>query len=175
MSDKIYVLDASAFIGGFYSKKVSNFTTSDVILEIKDIKSKLFLQSAIEDGFIEIREPDPQDLRKVEEVIMSSGDILRLSEVDKRIVALALTLKKDNFDPIVVTDDYSIQNVLKIMKISYKSILTPGIKALVGWIKVCKGCKQKYPSDSSLEECEICGSPVFRKRIKVNKKMNKNR
>ena len=68
-------------------------------------------------------------------------------------------------NPMVVTDDYSIQNVLKIMGIPYRSVLTKGIEDVVGWVKICKGCKKKYPSDTVLIECEICGSPIYRKRI----------
>jgi len=165
MSQKIYVLDASAFIGGFYSKDAPNFTTEDVILEVKDIKSKIMLQSAIEQGRIKIKEPDYGDIKQVDEIVKTSGDIISLSDVDKKIVALALALKKENFSPIVVTDDYSMQNVLKIIKIPYSSVLTRGIKEVFRWIKICKGCKKKYPPDYPSEECEICGSPVFRKRI----------
>lgn len=165
MSKKIYVLDASAFIGGFYSKDSLNFTTEDVILEVKDIKSKMMLQSAIEQERIRIKEPNYRDIRGVDEIVRSSGDIVSLSDVDKKIVALALTLKKENFNPIVITDDYSMQNVLKIIKIPYRSVLTKGIKEVFRWIKICKGCKKEYTPDYPSEECEICGSTVFRKRI----------
>ena len=48
MYHKVYVLDASAIIGGFSSKKYQNFITASVISEIKDLKSKLILESAIE-------------------------------------------------------------------------------------------------------------------------------
>ncbi len=162
----VYVLDSSGIIGGFYSKKLANFTISQVIGEIKDLKSEIFLQSALENGYITIKEPASQDCKQVNKVITESGDILRLSDVDKQVIALALTLKRDGMMPIVVTDDYSIQNVLKIMGISYQSVLTRGIENVVGWIKICKGCKKKYSSNNSLTECEICGSPIHRKRIK---------
>ena len=99
MQKKIYILDASAIIGGFFSKSYANFTTSGAILEIKDLKSEILLQSAIEKGHIELEEPDEEDIEKIDEIIKSSGDILRLSDVDKHIVALALKFKceSDNF------------------------------------------------------------------------------
>lgn len=168
MSNEVYVLDSSGIIGGFISKKLPNFTTSQVIREIKDFKSQILLQTAIENGQINIKEPAIQDIKRVEEIITESGDILRLSEVDKQIIALALTLQGDDMKPTVVTDDYSIQNALKIMEIPSKSILTKGIDDTVGWTKFCKGCKKIYPPQYSLKECEICGSPIHRKRI--NKK-----
>jgi len=172
MGNEVYVLDSSGIIGGFISRKLPNFTNSQVIMEIKDLKSQIALQSAIENGLITIKEPDSQDIKEVEKVIKESGDVLRLSDVDKQVLALAISLKRDNMVPTVVTDDYSIQNVLKIMGISYRSVLTKGIEDVVGWVKFCKGCKKRYPSDYSQKECEICGSPISRKRIKKQKKTN---
>jgi Predicted nucleic acid-binding protein, consists of a PIN domain and a Zn-ribbon module len=169
MQKKVYVLDASAIIGGFYSKNYANFTTSGAILEIKDLKSELLLRSAIENGHIKVEEPDPEDINEINQVITSSGDILRLSDVDRCIVALAFKFKRNGFKPIVVTDDYSMQNTLKTIRIDYQSVLTPGIKEIINWVKICKGCKKRYPSDYKFEECEICGSPIFRKRIKTIK------
>lgn len=166
MKDQVYVIDSSGIIGGFLSGKSPNFTTSQVIMEIKDLKSKIFLQSALEEGRIIIKEPTQEDVNQVGKVIIESGDILRLSDVDKQVIALAITLKKDNRLPTVVTDDYSIQNVLKIMEIPFRSVLTRGIQDVVGWIKFCKGCKKIYPSDYSSTDCEICGSPISRKRKK---------
>lgn len=114
-------------------------------MEIKDLKSQISLQSAIENGLITIKEPDSHDIKEVEKVIKESGDVLRLSDADKQVLALAISLKRDNMIPTVVTDDYSIQNVLKIMGISYRSVLTKGIEDVVGWVKFCKGCKRDIP------------------------------
>ena len=85
MSDKVYVLDASAIIGGFSSKKFQNYITASVIVEVKDFKSKLFLESTIEDGTINILEPESVDIKNVTDVIRKSGDVLRLSEEDKNL------------------------------------------------------------------------------------------
>ncbi len=166
MYHKVYVLDASAIIGGFSSKKYQNFITAAVISEIKDLKSKLILESAIEQRSIRILEPELIDIKNVSKVIIKSGDVLRLSEVDKNIVALAFRLKRESMNPIVVTDDYSMQNVLKIVEMPYRSVLTEGIKGIYGWVKVCKGCKKKYPPEYMYDECEICGTRIIKKRLK---------
>jgi len=165
MKEKVYVLDASGIIGGFISSKHKNITISAVISEIKDLKSQITMQSALDQGKIIIKEPDSDSLNQVQGAIENSGDILRLSEVDIEVVALAVTLKT-NHNPTVVTDDYSIQNILKILEIPYRSVLTEGIKQTYGWIKICRGCRKKYPSDYKWDDCEICGSVVYRKRIK---------
>jgi len=166
MSDNVYVLDASAIIGGFSSKKSQNFITATVISEIKDFKSKLYLESAIEDGSITIIEPESVDIKNVSDIIIKSGDVLRLSDVDKNLVALAFKLKREHKNPLVVTDDYSMQNVLKIVGIPYRSVLTEGINEIYGWVKICKGCKKKYPPEYVFDECEICGTRIIKKRIK---------
>ncbi len=172
MSDRVYVLDASAIIGGFSSKKFQNYITASVMVEVKDFKSKLFLESTIEDGTITILEPESVDIKNVTTVIRKSGDVLRLSEEDKNLVALAFKLKRENNDPMVVTDDYSMQNVLKIVGIPFRSVLTEGITEIYGWIKICKGCKKKYPPEYAYDECEICGTRIIKRRIK-KKAINK--
>ena len=166
MGDNVYVLDASAIIGGFSSKESQNFITASVISEIKDFKSKLYLESAIEDGSITIREPESVDIKNVSDIIIKSGDVLRLSDVDKNLVALAFKLKREHKNPLVVTDDYSMQNVLKIVGMPYRSVLTEGINEIYGWVKICKGCKRKYPPEYVFDECEICGTRIIKKRIK---------
>jgi endoribonuclease Nob1 len=166
MTKRVYVLDASAIIGGFISKKSDNFVTASVISEIKDLKSKISLERAIEDGSITIMEPEPVDIDDVTAVIKKSGDVLRLSSVDIKLVALGFKLKRESMDPMVVTDDYSMQNVLKIVELPYRGVLTEGINEVYGWIKICKGCKKKYPPEYGYDECEICGTRIIKKRIK---------
>jgi len=165
MKKKVYVLDASGIIGGFISSKHINITNSAVISEIKDLKSQMLVESALKQGTLLIEEPVSDCLNTVQSAIEMSGDVLRLSETDKAVVALALTLKK-NYDPVVVTDDYSIQNILKILQIPSRSVLTQGISEVYGWIKICRGCRKKYPANYPEDECEICGSNVYSKRIK---------
>jgi UPF0271 protein len=169
MVNKVYVLDASAIIGGFASKKYQSFITASVVSEIKDLKSKLLLESAIDNSSIKIMEPESIDIKNVSKVVRESGDILRLSKVDMNLIALAFKLKRESSKPMVVTDDYSMQNVLKIVGIPYRSVLTEGIKEIYGWIKVCKGCKKKYPSEYLFDECEICGTRIIKKRLKMNR------
>lgn len=166
MPETVFILDSSAIIGGFYSREKSNFITNEVISEIKDLKSTILLESAIEKGYIKIKEPDDESIKEVDAAILSSGDNLRLSPVDKNVIALALKYKKKGFKPLVVTDDYSMQNTLKTINIDYRSVLTEGIDDVINWVKKCRGCKKIYPSDYPHNDCEICGSPIFKKKIK---------
>jgi len=93
---------------------------------------------------------------------------MRLSSTDKDIIALALKHKQDGDDVVTVTDDYSMQNSLKLLNIEFKSVRTKGINSTIQWKRICKGCRKEYPSDSMEEVCEICGSPIIRKRVNAH-------
>lgn len=167
MKDLYYVLDASAFINGFEPKGKYNFTVCEITDEVKDLKSSIILNQAIEDRKIIIKEPDDEFMEKLNRIIQNSGDDLRLSEPDKKLLALALSLEGEGKEIKVITDDYSMQNVLKILNIPYDSIITEGIKGVYNWKKTCEGCKKEYPADYPYDDCEICGSRIFKKRIKT--------
>jgi len=164
MRKKVYILDASGIIGGFISQKHLNFTTSAILNEIKDLKSQMRIQFALQEGKIQIVEPDSGSLKEVKKAVKNSGDILRLSTADTELIALAVFFKK-NYNLQVVTDDYSMQNILKIMNIPYRSVITDGIHEIYGWIKICRGCRKKYPPDHEGNECDICGSTLYTKKI----------
>jgi endoribonuclease Nob1 len=162
---KVYVLDTSAIIGRFLSPDSANITTNGVIMEIKDFKSRIFTENALEEGMLQLKEPEDWALNKVQRIMETSGDILRLSKVDIKIMALAVTLT-EFYEPVLVTDDYSIQNLSKILKIPYRSVLTRGIEEVYSWILICQGCKKQYPHQYKGEDCEICGSQLVKRRKK---------
>ena len=88
-----------------------------------------------------------------------SGDIGRLSDVDVTVIALALDL-----EGIILTDDYSIQNVAKIMGIEYRPVGMKGIKKVEKWNYQCTGCKKWFKENSP--ECPICGHSLRSHRKK---------
>ena len=85
-----YVLDASAFINGFKLISNNNFTVPEITAEIKDFESRLVLDMAIDDGKLIIQDVEAKCIDEVDEVISASGDVLRLSVADKKLIALAL-------------------------------------------------------------------------------------
>ena len=147
-----YVLDASAFINGFKPISKNNFTVPEITAEIKDFESRLLYDSAVDDG-----------------ILVESGDILRLSVPDKKIIALALMLMDEGKSVKVISDDYTIQNTLKIINIPYSGIITEGIKEIYNWKNVCQGCKKEFDEDYPFDDCDVCGSKIFKKGIKVSK------
>jgi UPF0271 protein len=164
-----YVLDASAIINGFKINSNNNYTVPEITSEIKDLKSKLTFDMLIEEGNLIIQDVPNKYISSVNDVISMSGDILRLSIPDIKLISLACMLQDEGKDVKVISDDYTIQNTLKIMEIPYSGVMTEGIKGIYNWKKVCEGCKKEYDDDYPFEDCEICGSRIFKKRIKVSR------
>ncbi len=94
-----------------------------------------------------------ESLEKVDEVAKKTGDAGRLSPMDRTVLALALDV-----DGTILSDDYSIQNVARVMGIGFRPVGTKGITKVAKWNYRCVGCgkwyKEKYP------ECPVCGSSM---------------
>ncbi len=150
----MHVLDASAII---LRKAVFEdmITVPEVIQEIKDFSSRLYLLAVS----IRVEEARDDFVEKVRKVAKVTGDIERLSDTDIKLIAKAL--EKNG---ILVTDDYSIQNVARKLGIRYENVVQKGIEKEFKWIRVCKGCGRK----TEREICEICGSETRLKRVRQN-------
>ena len=166
MKNIVYILDASAFINGYEPTGNLNYTVSDISYEIKALEVQLRFNQAIDENRLSIRNPSTEYVEDLENIIKKSGDTLRLSQPDKMLLALALELQNEYENIKVLTDDYSIQNVLKILNIPFESIITEGIEQVYNWVKTCNGCRKDYPEDYPYDDCEICGASLFNRRIK---------
>ncbi len=164
---KVRVLDASAIIHGYNPviEEGEHYTTPEVLEEVES--KKIIVDQALSFGKLKIMSPNKECIKKVEEIVKKTGD--NLSKQDIGILALAL-----NLNAVLYTDDYGIQNVAKKLNIEVRGIsFKPTDKDFV-WRKVCEGCKKLYPADYEEEVCEICGSPLKRKMVKLRLK-KKNR
>jgi len=121
---------------------------------------------AMESGKLKIRVPRKEFVEKVREFSKAAGDVLYLSEADMQVLALALELKELAGSPVLVTDDYSIQNVAKSLNIEFASLLTFGIRFFFQWVLYCPACRKKYPQDYKFKKCEVCGTELKRKPAK---------
>ena len=125
------------------------------------------LKIAIKNGKLDLRAPTEQYRKKVKERANEIGDLFLLSETDIDLLAIALELKAQDYNPKIVTDDYSMQNVAKRLNIIFVSLSTSGITRLLEWIRYCPGCYKKYPSKHKLNFCSICGTKLKRKPKKT--------
>ena len=121
-SDRVLVLDTAAFLAGLqlYFSNECLYTTPDVLEEVKDHESKEKLEMAISLGRIIVLEP--RETINIERKVRK-----RLSDTDISVIKLSLYLKRTGKDVVVVTDDYTLQKVLKEFGLEYMSVKTIGV------------------------------------------------
>jgi len=166
MKRRVIVLDTSAFIAGF-----DPLTVPEKQYTVPEVKKELIAGSmpwmrfnaAVENGKLMIRNPKSSVFQEIQEASRKVGDMRYLSEADLQVLALALELKGRGLSPLIVTDDYSIQNVANKIDVEFTSLMTFGIKFRFKWILYCPACFRKYPSDYKFKICEVCGTELKRK------------
>ena len=127
----IYLIDAAAILNDemfYFSPSKKYITTSLVALEIRDFRSKALLDSALNNNFLRIQDPSAEAIKKISEIAKSIGS--RLSKADFSLIALALEMQKQKQKVKVITDDFSIQNILLKLRISFESVIQGKIKKL---------------------------------------------
>jgi UPF0271 protein len=156
---KIFIIDTSAVLSG---KQITDIkgeivTTPGVSNELKpggrDYQTYQFL---IEKG-LKVISPSKDSVDFVNKNAKETGDHGRLSSTDVEVIALALDLqKKPDKNIIILTDDYSIQNLANHLKIKFESISQDSITKRFKWIYRCQGCGKKFKEHISV--CPICGA-----------------
>ena len=163
------VLDTSAFIAGFDPFGVTDpvFTVPAVGHEVvsNSIMYTRF-KTAMENGKLQVKAPSVLFVDKVTQSSKALGDVLYLSDTDKQVLALALELKSGGEDALIVTDDYSIQNVADQLGLGFAPLMTFGIRYRLDWMIYCPACHRKYPTDYKSKTCEACGTELKRKPFK---------
>jgi UPF0271 protein len=163
---KVAVLDTSAFIAGFdpFSLEVEEYTVPMVKEEIPESSMlEVRFETAEASGRLKVKVPNEEFLKRVKASATSVGDKFFLSETDLQLLALALQLKIDGHSPVIVTDDYSIQNVADQMGVGFASLATFGIRLRLTWMRYCPACHREYPADSKAKTCKVCGTKLKRK------------
>lgn len=154
---KPLVLDASALIAGFQPQDGEYLTVPEVLGEVKDESMRLLLELRVREGALKLREPDEEALLKVKGAASRSGYTALLSLTDTKLLALALSV-----GGALATDDYDIQNMARELGIPYTPLAEEGIKRILRWKNICKGCGRVYTSKYTEKRCEVCGSALVR-------------
>jgi len=161
----IYVLDSSAFIFNFsISLSAIAYTTEEVIQEVSRNRFvQLKIDAYILQGSLKVLIPPSEYLSKVSLATADTADLKVLSKTDLSIIALALYLK-ENMDKelVLITDDYSLQNIAYVLGIKFKSMTVKGITKEIKWMIYCPACG-KVVKDSKMSICPICGHQLRRK------------
>ena len=156
---KIYILDTSAILSGktINLDNAKMVTTQGISDELKpggrDYQSFQYL---IEQG-LAIQLPTRESTDKIKDASNKTGDTYRLSKADIEILALALDISEDDTkEAIILTDDYSIQNVAHFLNIKFESVSQSGITKRFKWNCRCRGCGKKFKENIKI--CPICGA-----------------
>jgi len=102
---------------------------------------------------IQINLPSDESRGKVRAAAEKTGDIDRLSPTDTEVLSLALELGAP-----LISDDYSIQNLSRVLGINCIPMEQKGIKKIFFWKYRCRGCGKEY--DRDIKECLICGKTL---------------
>lgn len=153
------VLDTSALMSGrrFAGELL---TTDDVLNELRRLKALTPELASFLDVKVRVVSPSRESLEAVRTASEDTGDAHRLSPTDLGLLAAAFQLKAT-----IVTDDYSIQNLARVLGVSHEPVLETGITEVVQWRYRCSGCGKFY--EAWAETCPICGAKVRTTRARA--------
>jgi UPF0271 protein len=152
-----YVVDTSAILSGKdLPTDCELFSSPKILDELKHGKMKMRLDFLIESG-LKVISPSEKAKEEVKQAAEKTGDVARVSEADIEILSLAKEL-----EAVLLSDDYSIQNLASKLGVEYRGIAQDGITEIYKWRFRCKGCG-RYWKDMH-KECPVCGSELKTKR-----------
>src|SRR5207245_3394104 len=126
---KLVCLDTSAFIMGFNPTRPGEVYTVPAVEDelLRGTITQLRFHVNKEKGKVIIKTPSLRALESVETVSAKAGEKGHVSQAEREVVALALDLKQDGQDPVIVSDDYAVQNMAEHLHLSYGSLANFGI------------------------------------------------
>lgn len=106
---------------------------------------------------LQVRSAAPRSFDAVDEAGLAAGNLGRLSDADRSLIALAY-----DQDAVLVTDDHTMLDLSERLGIQCRTVNSEGIHGTKDFRPRCSGCGRWYDADGmpKREECIICGSPV---------------
>ncbi len=179
--ESIIIFDTNIFLKGldFNVIKSEIYTVPEVLDEIKVErylkKNRTIIDRihcAIESQKLILKSANEEYVRKVVERSKITNDFIVLSDVDIKLIALALEFKQTSNKKIVLyTNDYSMENLCLELNISFSPLYKEGIIKKKLFEIFCPFCKIQKNLNEQI--CEICGSKLKR-RTKENSKNTVN-
>ncbi len=148
---KGYVLDTSVlYYGKDFPEGFECVVTPGVIRELdkEGMGERLELLLASK---IRVLSASKRSLERVGKEAERTGDSERLSETDKELLALSLDLGYE-----LLSDDYSIQNIARVLGVPCRGMDQRGIQQVFEWEARCIGCGKAFQADTKV--CDVCGS-----------------
>jgi UPF0271 protein len=157
-----FVLDTSLLLGGKEPPPGRWMTTPEARAEVspggRDARR---LDFWLAQG-LEVRSGDRKSVDAVDEAGMAGGNLGRLSDADRSLLALALDQKA-----ILVTDDFTMLDVASRIGVNSQTVNTEGISDTKKFQPRCTGCGRWFDAPQKRDECPVCGSPVVLKPLKA--------
>ncbi len=148
-----YIIDTSAILSGKLNLNSEDYVfPSGVIEEVKNGNFKYILDSVEK---IDIRSPEIKYVNEVIKIAKETGDFYVLSKTDIDVIALAL-----EFNGIIISDDYAIQNIAAYLNIPYNGASISTISKRIKWKYRCTGCHKIFFDYAKI--CPVCGHNVKR-------------
>nr|WP_321496885.1 NOB1 family endonuclease [uncultured Methanolobus sp.] len=152
-----YIADSAVFIMGSGIEPYRIITIPSVVNELKSSEAVMRFDLAQESG-ARVEMPEDAFREKVLQIATETKDSEELSSTDLDILAKALEYKGNS---VLLTDDYAVQNVAKVLGLEVKPVAQKKIKDVLVWQKQCTGCRRKFDSG---DVCPVCGSPLKKRR-----------
>lgn len=149
-----YILDTSAILSGKDMPMDRDlYVPPGVLDEIKEGGRWYKKLQRMKAAGLKVIAPSGSLIEEVNKKAKRTGDYLRLSDTDVEVVALAMYL-----DGVILTDDYSIQNISKEMHIPFEGIAQDEIEEEYTWRYRCRKCGRWYREETEI--CQTCGGEV---------------
>ncbi len=149
------VLDTSLLLGGKEPPPGNWMTTPEAAAEVspggRDARRYSFW---MEQG-LQVRSAGTDATLRVDEAGMAAGNLGRLSDADRSLLALALERRAT-----LVTDDHTLLDLAARLDVRTQTINTQGIGGTKDWSPRCSGCGRWFDAPQKGDECPVCGSPV---------------
>jgi len=124
-----YLLDSSAILNCFdFSFQPGNeyLMPPKAADECLDLRSRELVQSALQSGLLRLHSPSQASLESAKARARALGT--RLSAADLDVVAVALDLAGEGKPFTTLSDDFSLQNTLKSLKLPFEGVLRGKIR-----------------------------------------------
>jgi len=156
----IFVLDSTVFIGLDFPflqewKNAIFFTTSMVVSELKDIRSKMNYDILRQSGNLRLNDPYPELLNEIKGRIEKFDPKTILSLIDIEVLVLTLQLKGT-----LITNDLLLQNAASHLNVPIRVVSGKKIVQTRKWALKCESCGTK--ADKREIACLHCGGRLKR-------------
>jgi UPF0271 protein len=167
---RVYVLDTGVLVSTWTDKKKDSVfvTTPQIIHEVRNRLSRFRAETLFLLDKMEERTPNQEDIQRAGKAAGSSGDLSELSQNDIELVALALSVSRDNPETTLVSTDFAVLNTASHLGLE---ILDPNEKfgQEITWIMRCPACSYRSKKPTRETECPTCGTKMRRSPLKKRK------